>query len=286
MNGKLCALVLTGAILLPISGCGNATNNTVAGGFVGGIGNAIQQGSNAVGNAIGAGNGPVGRDNSTGIAGVVGLSPVRGRVVQVNSANKVLTVQFNDVGRTPNTAGTINHPMHITVPTGWTIRVQGTTPGTISVVANRAAAGVAGGAAGPRQGAATGAAAGTTQAGSVTGAPYSGRNTPGADAIGGGTGGRGITRGAAGGTAAGASGAIIGGGGAGTGTGGTLTPTAPANGLGAVSDRSVRRVFRATKPGQYMIVSTGRNRIPQTFCTITVSNSVKVPSVSSRGSTH
>lgn len=270
MKEKLSVLVLAGVILLPISGCG-ATNNSVAGGFVGGVGNSIEQGRNAVGNVIGAGNSTAHRANPNGSPRATGLSFVQGRVVQVNTKSKTLTVQFNTVGRSANTAGTVNHPMHITVPTGWTIRVQGSAPGTISIVTNRASSRFGGG------------AAGATQAGSVTGAPYSGRNTPGADAVGGGTAARGITRGAAGGTAAGAGGAMIGGAGAGSGTGGTLTPTGPANGVGAAAGVSGTRVFRTAKPGQYMIVSTGRNRIPQTLCIIAVSNSVKAPSVSSRG---
>ncbi|EPZ52884.1 hypothetical protein [Alicyclobacillus acidoterrestris] len=279
MKGKVCALMLACSVLLPIAGCGNAANNTAAGGFVGGVGSAVGQGMNTVGNATtGWRNG-----GNHSRVGDVGTFVNQRHTVQVDAAHKAIVLRYQNVGRTATLAGTNQHISHVTVPVGWTIRVEGTgtKAGTnqagntnIVVVTQRAAA-----AAGLTWNGQTvigqnAAGAGVTGAGTVTGT-RGGVTAPGSTAFNGGTPGHGFTGGAAGGTAAGFAGGTRAGGG--TGVGGATT-SGPTNALVTGT-----HVLHATKAGQYAVVVTGRNQAPQMLSTITVSKTAKLPSITAQG---
>ncbi|WAH35218.1 hypothetical protein [Alicyclobacillus dauci] len=263
MKRKVCALVLTCSVLLSLAGCGNAVNNT-AGGFAGGIGNGIGQGANAIGNATGLGNGDTRTNTTVRTTG----STVGQHTVQVDSANRTIYLRFANTGTATNTtAAMTSHVSHLTVPTGWVVRIQGPANNNVAVTVNQHAG--AGPADNTQGGRGRTAANGGVNQGRFANATLGGTMLPGSTDIGGiGTAGRG----AAGGTAAGAGAGTI----AGRDTGIDANATGPANNIAAMTDH----VFRATRAGQYAVVLNDGNRSSQ-VSTITVSTSARLPSFTS-----
>lgn len=177
MNTKTWIAGLALSALVPLAGCGNAVNNAGnavgnAAGFVGNqVGNGIRKGANAVGNTVGntvgdvTGANPGNNGTFRGNLGNVGAM-MGSHTIQVDNATRTIHIVMANQpgngnngnltnGNNTNRAGVMGGTaaynyggMHITIPTGWTVRLAGSRAGgdTISMVPYNSVVGPNGGA--------------------------------------------------------------------------------------------------------------------------------------------
>lgn len=274
MTARVWITGLALTALVPLAGCGNAANQAGnAAGFAGSqIANGVRQGWNTVGNATGIrpdqnGNNPTLRQG-TGTAAMAGSHSVQvdnaTRTIHIAMANlpanqhggNLLNGNGNRAGLAGGTTASSWNSMHITVPTGWTIRLTGNRTGgdSIAMVPYSAARGPNGTL---NPGLNQGANAGAAGFGASTNPRANDTSLYHANA-GGGVGGAN-----------------------GVGSPGVRTPgTAMNNTRTNTANNMGTQVLRATTPGTYFIVYRQPGRREQVLEVVTVSNSIRMPSFS------